>query len=334
MRLTRRIFNARFLLTVRTKGDFLDGMTPKKMLTTRRQFLKTSALAAVVLPPGAHPEPTAPAPARKRPIKKGLMWGAVSGNMPVLDKFKLIQQAGFEGVEVDSGMNRDEVLKGRDATGLIIASVVDSVHWQKTLGDANPEVRQAGLEGLKTALHDCKAYGATSVLLVPAVVNKQTAYDHAYVRSMAEVRKVTGLAEELGVKIAIENVWNQFLLSPLEAARYVDEFQSPALAWHFDVGNIINTGWPEQWVHILGKRIHKLHIKEFSRKKRDQEGLWKGFEVEYLEGDNDWPAVMKALDDVGYNGWGTAEPAYWPEGVDLPTRLGQVSRKLDEIFAL
>jgi L-ribulose-5-phosphate 3-epimerase len=309
-------------------------MKTEKVLTTRRQFLKTSALAAVALPPSQRAAPTPPLPAKKRPIKKGLMWGAVPGAMTVLEKFKLIQQAGFEGVEIDSGMNQEEVLKARDATGLIIASVVDSVHWQKTLSDPIPEERQAGLEGLTVALHDCKAYGATSVLLVPAVVNQRVSYDDAYTRSASEIRKVVGLAEDLGVKIAIENVWNQFLLSPLEAARYIDEFRSPAVCWHFDVGNIINTGWPEQWIHILGPRIHKLHIKEFSRKKRDQEGLWKGFHVEYLEGDNDWPAVMKALDQVGYNGWGTAEPAYWPEGVDLPTRLGQVSRKLDEIFAL
>jgi len=309
-------------------------MTTEKDLTTRRQFLKTSALAAVALQPLARAQDAPPAAARKRQIKKGLMFGTVSGPMPVLEKFKLIQQAGFEGVEVDSGMNQQQVLQARDATGLIIASVVDSVHWQKTLADPSPAVRQAGLEGLTTALHDCKAYGATSVLLVPAVVNQGVAYDDAYTRSQAEIRKVTSLAEKLGVKIAIENVWNHFLLSPLEAARYVDEFQSPAMAWHFDVGNVINTGWPEQWIHILGARIHKLHIKEYSRKKRDQEGLWKGFEVEYLEGDNDWPAVMKALDDIGYHGWGTAEPAYWPSGVDLPTRLGQISRKLDEIFAL
>jgi hexulose-6-phosphate isomerase len=226
------------------------------------------------------------------------------------------------------------VLKGRDATGLTIASVVDSVHWSKTLSDPNPEVRAAGLEGLKTALHDAKAYGATSVLLVPAVVNKEISYDQAWDRSRAEVAKVAGLAGDLEVKIAIENVWNQFLLSPLEAARYVDGFASPAVRWHFDVGNVINIGWPEQWIRILGPRVFKLHIKEFSRKKRDTQGLWKGFEVEYLEGDNDWPAVMKALDEVGYRGWGTAEPAYWPQGVDLPTRLAQVSKQLDEIFSL
>ena len=293
----------------------------------RRNFLKLTggALAVAALPSAAQ--------SKKRDIKKGIMWGAIPGGMPVMDRFKLIQQAGFDGVEIDSGLDRTEVLKGRDATGLTIASVVDAVHWEKTLADPNPEVRAAGLEGLKTALHDCKAYGATSVLLVPAVVNKEVSYDQAWDRSRAEVAKVTGLAGDLGLKIAIENVWNQFLLSPLEAARYVDGFASPAVRWHFDVGNVINIGWPEQWIRILGPRIFKLHIKEFSRKKRDTQGLWKGFEVEYLEGDNDWPAVMKALDDVGYRGWGTAEPAYWPQGVDLPTRLAQVSKKLDEIFA-
>ncbi|MGA2174727.1 MAG: sugar phosphate isomerase/epimerase family protein [Verrucomicrobiota bacterium] len=310
----------------------------KSALTTRREFLKTSALAGGALGALAavplRAESGAPAGTKKRAIKKGMMWGAIPGQMSVMERFKLIAGAGFEGVEINSGMDRDEVLKGREETGLAIASVVDSVHWQKTLADPNPEARAAGLEGLRTALHDAKVYGASSVLLVPAVVNEQVSYDQAYSRSQTEMRKAVGLAEELGVKIAIENVWNQFLLSPLEAAAYIDEMRSAALCWHFDVGNVINSGWPEQWIRILGRRIHKLHIKEFSRAKRDAQGLWKGFEVEYLEGDNNWPAVMKALDETGYKGWGTAEPAYWPKEVDLAARLGQVSRKLDEIFAL
>jgi hexulose-6-phosphate isomerase len=293
----------------------------------RREFLKLSggALAAVAL--------TAEADEPKLQIKKGIMWGSIGGNMPVAEKFRMVQEAGFAGVEIDSGMDRDEVLKARDATGLMIPSVVDSVHWKKNLADANPDVRAAGLQGLMTSLDDCKAYGSTSVLLVPAIVNKDVSYDDAWIRSKAEIEKATGRAEELGVKIAIENVWNNFHLSPLEAARYIDEFHSPAMAWHFDIGNCLRNGWPEQWIHILGPRIHKLHIKEYSRTKRDQEGLWKGFDVEYLEGDNDWPTVMKALDDIGYKGWGTAEPAYSPKGVDTATRLKQVSAKLDQIFA-
>jgi L-ribulose-5-phosphate 3-epimerase len=293
----------------------------------RREFLKLSggALASVAL--------TSAADERKREIKKGIMWGSIPGEYSIAEKFRMVAAAGFAGVEIDSGMDRAEVLKGRDASGLTIASVVDSVHWQKTLADPNPDVRAAGLEGLKTALQDCKEYGATSVLLVPAVVNKTISYSRAWDVSRSEISKVVPLAEELGVKIAIENVWNYFHLSPLEAAQYVDGFHSPAVCWHFDVGNCIRNGWPEQWIEILGHRIHKLHIKEYSRKKLNDEGMWKGFEVEYLEGDNDWPAVMKALDEVGYKGWGTAEPAYSPKGVDVPTRLAQVSGFLDKIFA-
>ncbi len=292
-------------------------------------------MAAAALPPllDASGEP-APPPARKRKIKKGIMLGAVPGAMSVLGKFKLVKAAGFEGVEVNSGDYRDEILRARDATGLEIATVVDSVHWNKSLADNSLEVRAAGLDGLRTALQDAKAYGASSVLLVPAVVNEQVSYDAAYSRSVEEISKVKQTAEDLGVKIGIENVWNQFLLSPMEAVRYVDQFHSSAMRWHFDVGNVINYGWPEQWIRILGVRIHKLHIKEFSRKKRNDEGLWKGFHVEYMEGDNNWPEVMKALDEIGYEGWGTAEPAYWPDGVELPARLDQISRKLDQIFNL
>jgi hexulose-6-phosphate isomerase len=135
-------------------------------------------------------------------------------------------------------------------------------------------------------------------------------YDDAYQRSQAEIRKVLPLAQELNVRIAIENVWNKFLLSPLEAARYTDDFQSDFIGWQFDIGNIVNDGWPEQWIRILGKRILKLDVKEFSRKKRDNEGLWKGFDCEIGEGDIDWKAVRAALHDIGYdNGrnWAAAE---------------------------
>src|SRR5207302_1668627 len=195
------------------------------------------------------------------------------------EKMKAIKEAGFDGVEMMSEMDQDEVLRARDTTGLIIPSVCGARHWNKPLSDPDPKVREEGLEGLKQTLRDAKRYGATSVLLVPAVVKKDVSYAEAYTRSQAEIRKALPLAEELGVKIATENVWNQFLLSPLEAAHYVDEFNSPGVGWHFDVGNVITYGWPEQWIRILGKRIQKLHIKEFSRKKRDNQGLRHGFDV-------------------------------------------------------
>ena len=168
---------------------------------------------------------------------------------------------------------------------------------------------------------------------MPGGVTEEVTYAAAYQRTQEELRKVVPLAEELGVKLAFENVWNHFLLSPMEAARFVDEFHSPAAGWHFDVGNAIYLGWPEQWIRILGRRIQKLHIKEFSRKKMNEGGLRQGFAVEYLEGDNDWPAVMKAVDEVGYQGWATAEPAWHPAGVDPATRLRQIAEKMDRILA-
>ncbi|HEV2394135.1 MAG TPA: sugar phosphate isomerase/epimerase family protein [Verrucomicrobiae bacterium] len=297
----------------------------------RRAFLNTSAQAvalAAVSPTllSAQPQENQPA---KRPIHKAIMWGTLGVKGSVLEKMQAVKTAGYEGAEMNSHMDQEEVLRARDATGLVIPSVCGVYHWSKPLSHPDPKVRAEGVAALQQTLRDAKRYGATSVLLVPAVVNKQVSYGDAYTRSQAEIRKALPLAEELGVKIACENVWNQFLLSPLEAARYVDEFNSPAIGWHFDVGNVINYGWPEQWIRILGKRIQKLHIKEFSRKRRDNEGLWKGFDVKLLEGDDDWPAVMKALDDIGYHGWAMTEQP----GGDTPEGLRDLVQRFDRILS-
>ncbi len=166
------------------------------------------------------------------------------------------------------------------------------------------------------------------MLLVPAVVNKEVSYDEAYRRSQAEIRKVLPLAKELGIKIGIENVWNQFLLSPLETARYIDEFDSEMIGVYFDIGNVVAYGWPEHWIRILGKRIIKLDIKEYSRKLRNEQGMYKGFNVKLGDGDCDWSAVMSALREVGYRGWGTAEVS----GGDR-ARLRDVSQRMDRCFA-
>ena len=293
----------------------------------RRTFLATAsgALATLALAPGAI---AAPAP-KARALKKGIMWATVGLKGSVLEKMRALKQAGFEGVEMVSHMDHKEVLSARDETQLAIPSVCGAHHWDKPLSHPDAKVRAEGVEALKQSLRDAKEYGASSVLLVPAVVNEQVSYEEAYTRSQAEIRKALPLAEELGVRIAIENVWNQFLLSPLEAARYVDEFKNRSVVWHFDVGNILNYGWPEQWIQVLGKRIHQLHIKEFSRKKRDAEGLWKGFEVPLLEGDNNWPAVMAALDKISYQGWGIAEQG----GGDSPEGLKDLCDRMTKIFA-
>lgn len=289
----------------------------------RRNFL-ASGLAGLTLPCFAKS-----CFAKSRDIRKAIMYATIQMDVPVLAKFKTVKEAGFAGIEPMSHMPQAEVLEAFAATGLQPASVCCATHWKYPLSDSDPAVRKTGLDGLMQALRDAKAYGATSVLLVPGVVSKTVSYTDAYKRSQDGIRSAIPLARELGVKIAIENVWNQFLLSPLEAARYVDEFESPSVGWHFDVGNVITYGFPEQWIRILGKRILKLHIKEYSRAKRDKLGPSAGFQVPFLSGDNDWPAVMKALDEVGYTGWGIAEQ---PGGNSLEG-LTTLSRAMDTIFA-
>jgi hexulose-6-phosphate isomerase len=202
----------------------------------------------------------------------------------------------------------------------------------KPLTDPNPATRQIGLDGLKQGLRDAKAYGASSVLLVPGTVTKEVSYLDAYTRSVAEIKKALPLAEELGVVIAIENVWNQFLLSPREAVEFVDAFNSPFVRWHFDVGNVVTYGWPEQWIAALGSRIVKIHVKEFSRKLRDAHGPFAGFKVDLLEGDSDWPATMASLDAVGYDGWMIAEQ-WRPDGLSDAEYLTRLSEKMDTILS-
>lgn len=293
----------------------------------RRKFLTATGLLTVA---GSSTSPALfSATTGKRKIRKAIMYETVKAGASVAQKFQAVQAAGFEGIEPSSHMDQAEVLNALKTSGLTAASVCCSTHWKKPLTDPSASVREEGLRGLQQALRDAHAYGASSVLLVAGAVNKQVSYDDAYQRSQAEIRQALPLAEELGVKIAIENVWNQFLLSPLEAARYIDEFNSGSIGWHFDVGNVINYGWPEQWIHILGKRILKLHIKEYSRARRDKTGPYAGFNVKYFEGDNDWPAVMKALDEVGYSGWGIAEQP----GADSAAGLKELSEGLDRIFA-
>ena len=271
-----------------------------------------------------------------RTLRKAFMLGCGVDGKTLRDRFQLLRDSGFEGVEVDSpsDVRAEEVLEAAHETGLVVHGVVDSVHWRLPLSHPSAEVRAKGREGLVTALRDAKRFGATSVLLVPGVVDAQQTYEAAYERAHDEIAKALPVAAECGVKIGIENVWNNFLLSPLEARRFVDELGSKWVGWHLDVGNLVLYGWPEQWVRVLGKRICKLHVKEYSRKKCDAEGRWKGFQVELGDGDCNWAVVMKALDDVGYS---TATPGNWAtaevKGGDA-TRMKAVAASLDAIFAL
>lgn len=262
-----------------------------------------------------------------RNLKKGIMWGSNRVGKTIAEKFITAKEAGFDGIEVNSHLDRDEVLRARDEARLLIPSVCGALHWKYLLSDPDPAVREQGLEALKVTIEDAKAYGADTVLLVPGRVTEAVDYGVCWDRTTAEINKILPLAEKLGVKIAIENVWNNFLLSPLEAVNYIDQFGSQMIGFYFDCGNIVAYGYPEQWIRILGKRIAKIHIKEYSRKIADSQGRSAGFNAKLLEGDVNWSAVMTALDEIGYQDWTTVEQpgGDTPEGLkDLCDRLAKI----------
>jgi hexulose-6-phosphate isomerase len=297
----------------------------------RRDFLRVSSatLMASAFVAGSSLRAQDAKPERR--FMKTLKFGMVKEDLSITDKFKLLKDLGYDGVELDSPSKLDpkEVLRARDAADFPIPSLIDSVHWSKTLSHPDPRVRKEGLEGLEFALRQAAEFGATSVLLVPAVVNADVPYDVAYGRSQNEIRKAIDVAEETGVKIALENVWNQFLMSPLETAQYIDELDSPYVGAHFDVGNVVNFGWPEHWIRILGHRIVKLDIKEYSKEKRDKEGPFAGFDVKLGDGSIDWPSVRDALEQAGYEGWVSAEV----QGGDR-TWLKELSERMDRVLGL
>lgn len=283
----------------------------------RRQFAKNTTMAGALLASSGLPGFSSLITPPVRTLKKGIMWGNLRVGKTILERFQAAKQAGFDGVEVDSHLNREEVLKAMDSTGLAVSSVCDSLHWKLLLSSPDPKVREDGVEALKVALEDAKTFGTDAVLLVPGRVTDTVGYDECWDRSSEGIKKALPVAEKLKVKIAVENVWNSFLLSPLEAARYIDQFKSQYVGAYFDIGNILAFGWPEQWIRILGKRIARIHIKEFSRKLADSEGRSKGFNVKLREGDVNWTAVMKALDETGYLGWANVEMG----GGDTPEGL-------------
>jgi hexulose-6-phosphate isomerase len=263
---------------------------------------------------------------KKRPIKKAIMYATIGYPGSVMEKLKAVKAAGFEGVEPMSHMKQDEVLQALEATGLKAASVCCNTHWAKPLSHPDDNVRREGREGLLQALKDAQRYGASSVLLVPGRVTKEIGYNDCFKRSVVEIRKAIPTAEELGVKIAIENVWNEFITQVDQAKAFLDAIDSPMVGWHFDIGNVVKYSPPETWIPVLGKRILKLHVKEWGKLKPGN-----GFGVRFFEGDNNWPAIMKALDDVGYQGWGiTEQPDVQSKDAEL---MKDLSLRFDKILA-
>ncbi|MCX5759227.1 MAG: sugar phosphate isomerase/epimerase [Candidatus Hydrogenedentes bacterium] len=291
----------------------------KGSMIGRRDFLRHAAMAAAVASTMGSITATA---AEGGALKKALQIGMLPKALSDADKFKLAKACGFEGIEgapmddLDAAKKLGELAK---AAGTPIHSICHG-GWDAPMSEANPDVIAKGTAKIETTLRAAKAMGAEVVLLVPAVVNDQVSYDAAYERSQANIKKILPLAEELKVIIAVENVWNKFLLSPLEFARYVDEFQNPWLRAYFDVGNVVVYGWPEQWIRILGKRIARVPLKDFKR-----DGMqWKHLR----EGDVNWPAVRKAFADIGYTSYVTPELAGGDEKY-----LKDLSERIDKIEA-
>jgi len=272
--------------------------------SSRRDFLKTAAGVASAASFGLPMMGSAfsnPAPAE---IKKGLVYDMLPKRMSHTDRCKLARDAGFAVVQASTTPDEkgaETIKQAADMAGIRIDSVMNLAHWEFPLSSADPAVVDKSLAGARTSLRNANLWGSDVVLIVPAVVNAQTSYRDAWTRSQAQIRKLIPLAQELSVVIGIEEVWNRFLLSPLEMAAYIDEFKSPVIQAWFDVGNVVLYGYPQDWIRTLGKRIVKLHVKDFKR----EEG---GYEwVNLGDGDVDWAAVRQALADINYSGSAIAE---------------------------
>src|SRR5580658_4820835 len=260
------------------------------------------------------------------PIRKAILISMLPADLPLADGIKLARDVGFEEIEcqtVDDPKQAEAIRIAAGNAGIRIHSVMNMAHWSFPFNSPDPEIVKKGMEGMETSLRNAHLWGADTVLLVPAVVNPKFSYfEDAWTRSQQQIRRLLPLAEQLKVVIAIEEVWNKFLVSPADFVRYVDEFASPWVRAYLDVGNMVFYGYPQDWIRIVGKRIAKLHIKDVRFRKGQTE--W----VALREGDIDWIEVYNALADIGYHGTATVEldrgdAAY----------LREVSRRFDLILS-
>jgi L-ribulose-5-phosphate 3-epimerase len=258
-------------------------------------------------------------------VKKGMCYGSLPPKLPPKEKLALAKEAGLDGVEIGQYETREETEKIRalaEDVGIQIHSVMGGTHWRLPLSSTNEEVRTQGVEGVRHALWVASWAGADTVLVVPGVVTADESYEAVYDLSKKSIRELIPTAEELGVTMALENVWNKFLLSPMEFCEYVDSFDHPLVQAYFDVGNILIYGFPHHWVETLGRRIKKVHIKDFNVSQRQF--------VPVLSGDVDFPRFINALRGVGYDDYLTAELPPYPQ---YPEQLvWDTSHHLDRII--
>lgn len=278
----------------------------------RRSFLSATALslAGTSIPSAQEstPRERVVTPAHDKRLLLSLKCGMAKEGASLHEKFALLQELGYDGVELDSpgGQDKEEALAASRALRFPIHGVVDSIHWGTRLSDPSAEVRAQGLAGLQTAIRESRIVGGTSVLLVPGVVDKNTTQKQAWDRSLEQVQQALPLAAQLGIHILIENVWNGMFYDPKgsdsqsadQLAHYLDEANSPWFGSYFDIGNHQRFAKPAEWIRTLGKRIVKMDVKDW--------GKTAGFS-KIGAGDVDWPEVRKAIAEINFSGWMTAE---------------------------
>ena len=300
-------------------------------MKNRRAFLKSvagvAAASALTRELDARQTPAAGA-APAGGIRKSTLLSMLPRTLSYEERFALAREAGFEAIEIGT-INKDEdaaaIKEASTKTGLKIHSVMNAEHWNSPLSSADPEVVKRSVAGMEQSFKNAALWGADAVLLVPAVVDANTSYRDAYTRSQRVIREqLIPRAQHYKVTIAVEEVWNKFLLSPIEFARYVDEFNSPWVKAYFDVGNVVLYAFPQDWIRTLGSRIVKLHVKDFTFDRRNGRFAW----VNLGEGDIDWPEVRKALSDIKFSGYMTTELSNGDAAY-----IKDVSARVDKILA-
>ena len=266
--------------------------------------------------------------------------GGLDGSLPIGSAMEQTSKLGFEAIELGIASQGvlthnttqaecEEIVREAEKHGLEISGVASGESWTTSPTANDEDVRKKIINFTQKALQVTQWLGTDAYLFVPGAVEvfflpetEVIPYDVCYQRASEAISQLVPVAEKLGVAIAVENVWNKFLLSPLEMREFIDNFNTSQVGVYFDVGNVLLTGYPDQWIHILGSRIKRVHIKDFKRSVGTADGF-----VDLLEGDVDFEAVKKALSEINYDGYVTAEMIPF-----TPGRPEKTAAAMKEIF--
>ncbi|MBN1808466.1 MAG: sugar phosphate isomerase/epimerase [Planctomycetes bacterium] len=253
-----------------------------------------------------------------------LVRSAFPEGTPFEEMFAFAREAGFDGVELQHGepprdftedTPDDVLLEIRAAAEVAELEIPSIMPVAQDIASPDRDKQARAVKVLKRVSEQAALLGAGTVLIVPGRVKEDAPYDEVFSCAQEGMKRLADACAAVPVVLSVENIWNKFMYSPLEFAQFVDDVGAPNVKAYFDVGNIMLFGFPEQWIRILGPRIDKVHVKDY---RRDAPGAF-GF-CNLLEGDVPWPQVVKALEDVGYNGYLTAEVSGYRTGKALGAR--------------